>query len=63
MESELKELAVTLYEIGAVKFGEFVTKIGLKTPVYFDLRLLVSHPKIMVGFIVALLAYIYGFCL
>lgn len=47
MEALLKELAVELYEIQAVKFGEFKTKIGLRTPVYFDLRLLISHPKLM----------------
>lgn len=49
MEALLKELAVELYEIQAVKFGEFKTKIGLRTPVYFDLRLLISHPKLMVN--------------
>ncbi|XP_071560285.1 uncharacterized protein R-l isoform X1 [Temnothorax nylanderi] len=47
METLLKELAVELYEIQAVKFGEFKTKIGLKTPVYFDLRIIISHPKLM----------------
>ncbi|KAK9295895.1 hypothetical protein QLX08_009928 [Tetragonisca angustula] len=47
MDAELKELAVSLFEIDAFKFGEFVTKVGLKTPIYFDLRVLVSHPKIM----------------
>ncbi|KAL0109679.1 hypothetical protein PUN28_014601 [Cardiocondyla obscurior] len=48
MEKLLKELAVELYEIQAVKFGEFKTKIGLKTPIYFDLRVMISFPKIMV---------------
>ncbi|XP_017888150.1 uridine 5'-monophosphate synthase isoform X1 [Ceratina calcarata] len=48
MENELKELAIALYEIDAVKFGEFVTKVGLKTPIYFDLRVIISHPKLMV---------------
>lgn len=49
MELELKELAVTLYDIQAVKFGEFKTKVGLRTPVYFDLRMIISHPKVMVS--------------
>ncbi|XP_015436497.1 PREDICTED: uridine 5'-monophosphate synthase [Dufourea novaeangliae] len=47
MDTELRELAVALFEIDALKFGEFVTKIGLKTPVYFDLRVIVSYPKVM----------------
>ncbi|CAK9834031.1 Uridine 5'-monophosphate synthase [Anthophora retusa] len=47
-DTELKELAVSLYEIDALKFGEFVTKVGLKSPVYFDLRVIISHPKIMI---------------
>ncbi|XP_076160614.1 rudimentary-like [Ptiloglossa arizonensis] len=47
MDNELKELAIDLYEINALKFGEFVTKVGLKTPVYFDLRVIVAYPKIM----------------
>lgn len=49
MEALLKELAVELYDIQAVKFGEFKTKVGLKTPVYFDLRVIISHPKLMVN--------------
>lgn len=55
MDKELKELAIALYDLDAVKFGEFVTKVGLKTPVYFDLRVIISHPKIMVKFHVILL--------
>ncbi|XP_076650060.1 rudimentary-like [Halictus rubicundus] len=47
MDAELKELAVALFEIDALKFGDFVTKVGLKTPVYFDLRVIISYPKIM----------------
>ncbi|XP_012283675.1 uridine 5'-monophosphate synthase [Orussus abietinus] len=47
MELELKELAIALYDINAVKFGDFVTKAGLKTPIYFDLRVIIAHPKLM----------------
>jgi len=48
MVAFLKELAIELYDIQAVKFGEFKTKVGLTTPVYFDLRVVISHPKLMV---------------
>ncbi|XP_012258383.2 uridine 5'-monophosphate synthase-like [Athalia rosae] len=47
MEKQLKNLAVELFKINAVKFGNFVTKAGLQTPVYFDLRVIISHPRLM----------------
>ncbi|KAL6260747.1 hypothetical protein P5V15_008270 [Pogonomyrmex californicus] len=47
MDALLKKLAVELYDIQAVKFGDFKTKIGLRTPVYFDLRVIISYPKLM----------------
>lgn len=59
MDAELQELAVSLYEINALKFGEFETKIGLKTPVYFDLRVIISYPKVMVRFVNSLVTNIY----
>ena len=48
-KKEVKDLVLRLHEVGAVKFGDFVTKIGIKTPVYFDLRVMVSYPQIMVS--------------
>ncbi|CAB3253734.1 unnamed protein product [Arctia plantaginis] len=46
-EKNLVQLALKLFAINAVKFGDFTTKIGLKTPVYFDLRVIVSYPDVM----------------
>lgn len=41
------ELALALSEIGALKFGEFTYKSGAKGPMYLDLRLFISYPKVM----------------
>lgn len=51
---ELRDLAIQLYDIRALKFGSYKTKIGLHTPVYFDLRVIISYPKLMLDLAKAL---------
>lgn len=45
----LEELAVRLFDAGAVRLGDIEAKIGRHTPIYFDLRVVVSHPQIMMA--------------
>ena len=48
-KAELEEFMEQLYDVGCVKFGEFVLSSGLVTPVYFDLRIIVSFPNLLVN--------------
>ncbi|XP_015520983.2 uridine 5'-monophosphate synthase [Neodiprion lecontei] len=48
MDEELKNIAVQLFEIDALRFGNFETHAaGILTPVWFDLRVIISHPQLM----------------
>ncbi len=49
------DLIRTLYEIGAIKEGEYILKSGNQSPIYIDMRRIISFPDIY-QYVVDLLA-------
>jgi uridine monophosphate synthetase len=47
LPSSFSLLADSLLEAGCIKFGEFTLKSGLKSPIYIDLRRLVTFPRLL----------------
>jgi uridine monophosphate synthetase len=47
MPNTFDDLADGLLEAGCIKFGEFTLKSGLKSPIYIDLRRLVTYSRLL----------------
>lgn len=59
-EAALHALASGLLEAGCIKFGNFTLKSGQQSPIYLDLRRLITYPKILARAAKAYAAHLRG---
>jgi uridine monophosphate synthetase len=60
LEPRLSSLADSLLEAGCIKFGSFTLKSGLQSPIYIDLRQIISYPKLLADIAQAYLPILSG---